>query len=339
MNNFDNPTFQEANGIRDGISDIPNFEAVVNSEKKEERIKATPEQCEHEDKKLEIFADVIGDCEYYIGGGLAVELEKRKIEHVHDDIDIIVFEDELERLKNKLLLKGFNFEKNKNTHDYDSRQITNENANKVISDSPHIGIFVYKKSKENNTAEQLNKDGSINKRFPLDYFDTEKQMVEYNQNKLCIADLRLVLGLKMISERPKDAKDIKKIKESLIAKYHNKKTLSEEMEKLKVISQENIKTQSISDIKNIISKLKNKEEINRDNISEHFGKEAKNAIKNIENSKYKNAIYKYLEYIKAFPVRDEQTEKDFEDFALNNTEPLVNFYNSEVEIIINDILN
>ncbi|MFZ2970537.1 MAG: hypothetical protein WA063_05280 [Minisyncoccia bacterium] len=339
MNNFDNPTFQEANGIRDGISDIPNFEPVVNSEKNEERIKATPEQCEHEDKKLEIFADVIGDCEYYIGGGLAVELEKRKIEHVHDDIDIIVFEDELERLKRKLLSKGFNFEKNKNTHDYDSRQITNENTNKVISDSPHIGIFVYKKSKENNTAEQLNEDGSINKKFPLDYFDTEKQMVEYNQNKLRIADLRLVLGLKMISERPKDAKDIKKIKESLMAKYQNKKILSEEMEKLKVISQENIKTQAVSDIRNIISKLKNKEEINRDNISEHFGIEARNSIKNVENAKYKNAIYRYLERIKAFPVRDEQTKKDFEDFALNNTESLVNYYNSEVEIIINDILN
>lgn len=341
MNNFDNLNFQEANGVREGISDIPNFEAMVNSEKDGERIKATPEQHKHENKKLETFASVIGDCEYYIGGGLAVELENRKIEHIHSDIDIIVFEDELEKIKKNLASKGFNFEKNEDSHDYDSKQIISEDTDKEINDSPHIGIFVYKKNKENNTAEQLNEDGSVNKKFPLDYFDAEKQAVEYNRNKLYVADLRLVLGLKMINERPKDIKDIKKIGKLLMLKYHDKKTLETDMEKLKAISRENIKTQTVSEIKKIISKLINKQEINCNNIYEHFEKEVKNAVikTKIVNEKYKEAIYECLERIKIFPISDEQTENDFEDFALNNIEPLVNYFNSEIETIIDNVLS
>lgn len=352
MNNIENPNnYQESENIEEVKKEIPNFEAVTDGikikkflEEGDERIKATMEQCEHENKKLETFADAIGNCEYYIGGGLAVEIEEKKIEHVHGDMDIIVFEDELEKIREHLESKGFDFEKNKNKggHDYDAKLKINENADKVIDYSLHIGIFVYKRNEEKNTVEQLNEDGSINKEFPLDYFDAEKQTIKYNQNKLCVADLRLVLGLKMISERPKDVKDIRRIRELLISKYQDKKTLKEEMEKLKTISQENIKTTTISKIKDIFSKLtEDRQEITSESIYKYFKKETRDAVDRIQSEKYKTAVYEFLERIKNFSINtknDEQMKKDFEKFALNNAEPLLNYYDEEIERIINEIL-
>lgn len=347
MNNIENPNnYQGSENIEEMKKEIPNFEAMADSitikkflEDGDERIKATPEQCKHEYQKLETFLDAIGDCEYYIGGGLAVELEEKKIEHVHSDMDIIVFEDELEKIKEALESKEFSFEKNENIegHDFDAKLKTNKEDEKLIDESLHIGIFAYKKNKESEMAEQLNEDGSINRKFPLDYFDAEKQTIEYDQHKLCVADIRLVLGNKLASERPKDLVDIKKIKELIILKYPDKEILRKEMERLQMISRENIRSRTVSSIKNIISKLADKKEITRDNIYGYFEEEVRHASDKIKIDKYKEAIDKFLQRLKNFTSDGERTERTFEEFALNNTGPLFDYFDDEIKMIIDNI--
>ncbi len=347
MNKLENPNNQQdAIDIEETKKNIPNFEAMADSimikkflEDGDERIKATPEQCKYEDQKLETFLNAIGDCEYYIGGGLAVELEEGKIEHMHNDMDIIVFENELNKIKEALESKGFIFIKSESNggHDYDAKLKASEDDEKLIDELLHIGIFVYKTNRENNTAEQLNKDGGINKRFPLEYFDAEKQTIKYNQNKLCIADIRLVLGNKLASERPKDLVDIKKIKELIILKYPDKEILREEMERLQMISRENIRSRIVSGIKNIISELMHKKDISRDNVYAYFEKEVKEATDRIKNDKYKDAINKFLERLKNFSTNSEYAEKTFEEFALNNTGPLFDYFDDEIKMIIDNI--
>lgn len=337
---------QDAIDIEDAKMNIPNFEAMVDKITIEKyladgdnRIKATPEQREYEKNKMKIFADAIGDCTYYIGGGLAVELEKGDIEHVHNDIDIIVFDDELDKIRETLESKGFIFEKSKSFggHNYDARLKSSKDNEELTDDSLHIGIFLYKKNNENNMAEQLNENGDINKIFPLEYFNAERQMVEFDRNKLCIADIRVVLGNKLASERPKDLEDIKQIKELILDRYPDKEVLREEMDKLQSISQKNIRTKTFSGIQNIISGLMRKKDISHDNIYTYFEKEVKKAADRIKNDEYRNVINEYLERLKNFSSDDKYAGKTFEEFALENTEPLFRYYDDEIKFIIDSI--
>lgn len=83
----------------------PDEEEILN---RNERQKAKNEiEIAKEEKKLRIFSEAMGDAEYYIGGGVGTELTEGKIKHRHEDIDIVVFEDEVDKMKKNLESKGF----------------------------------------------------------------------------------------------------------------------------------------------------------------------------------------------------------------------------------------
>ena len=117
MNNNENPNnYQRAEDI----------ERVFNKDHQEilERKEASKEEIAEEERKLKFFSEVMGDCEYCIGGGLAFELYKGVVLKTHDDIDINVPEDNVEEIKKRLEANGFKIYKNPNPiggHDLDAQ--------------------------------------------------------------------------------------------------------------------------------------------------------------------------------------------------------------------------
>lgn len=306
--------------------DIKSPEEVF--DRNERREAKNESEIAEEEKKLRIFADAIGDAEYYIGGGIGAELAEGAIKHRHGDMDIIVFEEEIPKIKENLESKGFTVTEGKSFggHDLDARnfKITEESDEPSGEDAVYIGIFVYKKNKERNTAQQLDSDGDINKEFPLEYFDKDKQTLDYNDSKLTVADLRLIVGLKIISDRSKDMRDIERIKPLLKSKFG-----AQEIDEMKKVCNRNLATRDLASVKYMFdSFLKANKEINTENIHKHFSAELKKSIARMKDANYSNAARKFMESIKSFSPKAKSRKKireDFLAFASKKLEPVVKY--------------
>lgn len=272
-----------------------------------------------EERKLQIFSDAIGDAEYYIGGGIGIELMEGKVKHRHGDIDIIVFEDEIDKIKENLRSNGFMITPGRGWggHSLDARnfEIDEESDEPPKEGDVHVGIFIYKKDKRRGIVRQMEPDGSINKEFPLKYFNKDRQTLNYKQSNLIIADLRLIISLKMISERAKDIKDIERIKPLLKAKYRE-----QEVEEMKDVCKDNLKTRSIASLKHMFDGFLEKgKEITGDNIYDDFIQEIEKNKNGAVDKNYKAAIMSFMEMLKDFSVSAKgKAKKEFSEFVESN---------------------
>src|SRR5680860_1573313 len=279
------------------------------------------DEIKEEERRLQIFSEAIGDAEYYIGGGIGIELEEGAIKHKHGDIDIIVFDDELDKIKKNFEDKGFIVTPGRGwggyTFDAMNYKLDDESDEPQDKNDVHIGIFVYKKDNDRGTVQQLEPDGSISKEFPLKYFVKDKQLLNYKENNLIIADLRLVVSLKMISERPKDIKDIERVKPLLKSKFSE-----QEIEELKDICKNNLKLRSAASLKYMFDRFLEKgAEIVGKNIFENFVTEVEKSKAGEMDESYFEAIMNFMEKLKDFSVinRDE-AKNQFNEFVRNNIE-------------------
>lgn len=287
-----------------------------------------------EEKKLRIFSEAMGDAEYYIGGGVGAELAEGAIKHRHGDIDIIIFEDEVDKIKKNLESKGFTVIKGESFggHSLDARnfEITRESDEPHGEGALHIGIFVYKRNVKIEMAQQLDEDGDITKEFPLSYFSKEKQTTDYKGGKLIVADLRLSAGFKIASDRSKDIKDIERIKPLLKSKYNQV-----EIEKFKNVAKKNIETLFNASFKHTFSNfLKTGQEITGENIRKYFDDDSKEKIAGIEDADFASAIKEFIAGLKEFSpaVKDrEEIKKEFFAFASDKLKPIIDYYKNIVD--------
>lgn len=272
-----------------------------------------------EERKLQIFSETIGNAEYYIVGGIGIELSEGAIKCSHGDIDIIIFKDEVDKVKRNLEEKGFAVTEERCGHSLDARSFEiseNESENDV-----HIGIFVYEKDLRLNIAQQLKFDGSVSLKFPLEYFDKNKQTIDYKGNKLTTADLRLIVSMKVLSDRPRDIKDRERIIPALRSKYGE-----EELLEMKNLCKENVKTFFTAYFKQLFSDfLKTDQEIISDNVYDYFSEKTKGITEEIKNKDHFMAVQDFVGKIKNFSP-DSQcrdiAKKEFGKFIENNMESL-----------------
>lgn len=283
----------------------------------------TEQEINFEEKKLETFANVIGDSEYYICGGLAFELAKGEIKHRHEDIDIVFFENEEEKIKEDLSSYGFEVYKGPRFqgHDLEAQNFhKNEKNGEMIQEPPigqealYIGMFRYRKNQENNKVQQIEPDGSVSSEFPISYFNREKQTIDHNGKNLTVADLRLAVSFKLISERQKDLEDIQRIMPLLKSQFSE-----QEISELKEISKNNIEMRNVSSLKYIFENfLEKNKEISTKNIYEHFSSILEKKIAERRDPDYSNLIKDFLEEIKEFSTDSSEHNiliKNFLDFS------------------------
>ncbi len=299
-----------------------------------ERREAKESEIIAEERKLRILSEALGDAEYYIGGGVGTELAEGAIKYRHWDIDIIVFEDELDRIKEKLKSKGFTITQGRGWggHSLDAInfEISEESDLPHGKDAVHIGIFIYKRNEEKGMAQQLDEDGDVAKEFPLKYFNREKQSIYYKGSMLTIADLRISAGFKIASDRPKDIKDTERIRSLLKSRYSK-----QEIEELKKVSKNNIETLFMASIKHTFSNfLETKRQITSENIYDYFGKEFKERIAELEDIDFADTIKEFIGGLKEFSPTTEdpkKIKKEFSVFAANKLKPTINYYKNIVD--------
>lgn len=283
-----------------------------------------------EDRKLQIFSDAIGDAEYYIGGGIGIELAEGEIKRSHGDIDIIIFKDEIDKVKRNLEEKGFIVTEERGGHSLDARNFVINDEEPKGENDVHIGIYVYEKDLKQNVAQQIKPDGSISLKFPLEYFDKNKQTVDYMGNELTIADLRLIISLKVLSDRPRDIKDRERIIPALKSKYSE-----DELLEMKNICKENIRSFFIAHFKQIFNNfLETDQKINGDNIYNYFAEKTKNINKEIKNNDYLAAVQDFIGKMKIFSSASqnrEKAKKEFSEFIENNLESLSRVQNDIID--------
>ncbi len=309
-----------------------------------EREEAENEQeISFEEKKLKTFAQVMDGFEYYIGGGLAVELIENDIIYRHGDVDMIIFENDLDKIRKNLQKSNFNLQKNPKFkgHDLNARNFSVDEESETLVREPssgqeplEIGLFVYKKDQERGTAQQLDEDGSINKEFPLSYFDRENQTVEYKGDKFIVADLRLVASLKAISERTKDVEDIKKIMPMLRSKFKE-----QELDEMRDVCKRNIKARDMASVKFMFENfLKTDQEINGENLYKYFSEGMGKSIAGIKDADYSEAARDFLAGIKEFSVKSKDPidiAKDFILFASEKLKPVIDIQYKLIDRILN----
>lgn len=287
-----------------------------------------------EEKKLRIFSEALCDAEYYIGGGVGAELAEGAIKHRHGDIDIIVFEDEVGKIKKKLESKGFIVTKGESFggHSFDARnfEITQESDEPHGENPLHIGIYVYKRNIEKGMAQQLDEDGDITKEFPLSYFNKENQTMDYKGSKLTVADLRLSAGFKIASDRSKDIKDIERIKPLLKSTYSK-----EEIEELRNVVKKNIETLFNGSVKHIFSNfLETGQEITGENIHKYFDREVKEKIAGLQDADYANMLKEFTASLRNFSPtakKHKEIKKEFLAFVSDKLKPITNYHKNIVD--------
>lgn len=272
-------------------------------------------EIEKEERKLRIFSDAIGDEEYYIGGGIGIELIEGAIKHKHGDIDIIVFEDSINKIKEKLQSKGFIITPGHGWggHNLDAKnyEVAEESDIPDNIDYVHIGIFIYKRDIRRGIARQILPDESAGNEFPLKYFNKDNQTLNYKENNLTVEDIRLIVSLKLISERPKDVKDIERVKPLLMSKYSQ-----EEIEELKNICKDNLKIRNIAGLKRMFEKfLETGEEITGNNIRDNFFQTIEKEKMGEIDEEYMEAIRSFVERLNDFSVSSkEKARQEFVEF-------------------------
>jgi hypothetical protein len=306
---------------------------------KDERHKLEDEKdISFEEQKLEAFAKVMGSEEYYIAGGLAQEIDKGQIEFHHEDIDIIIFKDQQEKIINTLRNQGFEvIKKPKFTaHDLEATNFDIDEITGKIRKVPvqgtwlYIGIYAYHRNENLKMAQRLEEDGSVIMEFPASYFDREKQTLDYKGNKVTVADLRLVASSKLISERPKDLIDVKNMMPILKERYSKS-----EIEDLKNISKDNIKTKVYSSLRNLFERFeKTGMEISSKNIIEYFCSEVDESIKKNTNEDFGRIGKDFLEKIRNFSPSSNNPgiiKKEFMNFIIENFGPIDEYYEKAID--------
>lgn len=309
-----------------------------NAEDREGRQEANEQEIVWEKEKLKTFVDVMGNMEYYMGGGLAAELIEENLKYRHKDIDIIIFEDQEEKIVDRLKDHGFDVRKKPKFagHDLDAMNFdVDEEGDEAFQDASHglglyIGIFVYARNEERGTAQQMEEDGAINKEFPLSYFNKENQTLDYEGDKFTVADLRLVASLKLISNRPKDLKDVENMLPFLKAKFSE-----EEIEELKNVSKENMETRSRVSLQHMFEEfLKTDREVNAENIFEYFSSILRLSIDRIKDEGYAAVARTFLEYVRGFAPSSNDPEiikKEFQVFVLKGYESITEYQNKIID--------
>lgn len=339
MPNFENNVFVENKEKDDKSAQKQEVLPRETPRNKNERNKLENEQDVFlEEQKLAMFAKIMKGEEYYIAGGLAQEINKGNIDHRHEDIDIIIFKDQTERILDNFRKHGFEVKiKPKFTgHDIDVANFEIDTENDELSNGPehepwlYIGVFEYIRDEKTDSARRLDDDGDTDRVFPLNYFNREKQTIDYKGNDVTVADLRLVVSSKLISERPKDIKDVKELMPFLKEKYGES-----EIEELKNISKENTKTRVSSSFKHLLGKFEEAGiETKTENIIEYFYSELEKSIQKIENEDYAKVGREFLDKIKEFSLLSSDPEvvkKEFMDFIMDNSKAIIEYYENEID--------
>lgn len=279
--------------------------------RRDQRREASEEEVEHEKRKLETLADALGDAEYFIGGGLVMELMEGKIRYKHEDIDINIFKDEEGKVLENLSRKGFELKRLPpfKGHDLEAMNFeVDEESGRILREPTegewlYIGVFLLERDTESGTAIRYGKDGNIDSEFPLSYYDREKQTVEFEGRRYTVCDPRLIVSEKLLSIRPKDLRDVETLL-PMIKKLHGK----EGIEELKGVCGRNLETKGMNSLRFLFEKfLATAEKVNGENAYGFFLCETQERMKTADDE-YVEAAGSALENIRKF--RASSTEED-----------------------------
>ena len=171
---------------------------------------------------------------YYIVGVIGAYIDANlSISRIHDDLDIMIEEKYIDKLKSIFSDNDFKF--------YDNRLKSNKVLNEfgyadgdhevyVTCDNFHIGFILYEITDDSYSFIDYLKDNKILKRtLPIEIFD-----YQYNREKKCVRK-ELIYKNKKIMNREKDIYDLKLLKDYIDNEKLNKLKGISKYRKTKII--------------------------------------------------------------------------------------------------------
>lgn len=164
------------------------------------------------------------DIDFFLVGSIGAFIDAGiPIQRIHDDIDIMIEEKSINKLKFLFKTSDFNFYDNRMTSDkYLNNLGYTDGEHEVIAkykyNDFHIGFFLYKKSAETYTIIEYFKSDSNQKRLdrtlPINFFDYQYNPIPHNYNGLRVKTVRkeTIYKNKSIMNREKDIFDMQLLK-------------------------------------------------------------------------------------------------------------------------------
>lgn len=163
---------------------------------------------------------------FYIVGALGAYIDaKIPLQRNHDDLDVMIEEKDIEKVKELFKNSEYVFFDNR----YTNNKYLNEHgypegnhevyANHKFSDF-HIGFFLYRKNNEKYTIIEYFKENGKCKRLerslPIEIFKYQyNDVADYKGIKVKVARKELIYKNKQVMNREKDIFDIKKLKPTI----------------------------------------------------------------------------------------------------------------------------
>lgn len=187
------------------------------------------------DRSIKFVANKLNsiNINYYIVGAIGGYIDAGvPIKRVHDDLDIMIEENDIDKVRSIFYESDYTFFDNR----YDNNKILNElgftdgdhevYAKHKYSDF-HIGFFLYSKDKEKYTIIEYFKDNNICKRLerslPIEIFQYQyNEDAMYSDIKVKVARKELIYKNKKVMNREKDIFDINNLEDKIDFEILNK---------------------------------------------------------------------------------------------------------------------
>ncbi len=291
----------------------------------------TVEQKQRFEKGIETMSEVFenADFQWYIDGGANITLYSGQQKREHKDLDVSIFKEDLDKLKELLKNKGFEIVK---TDHFLIRKIGNQDAQNIFND---VDLHIHDRDEDGNLI--INYTGA---KFPKEYIEPTKHKLS-NGKEINLSHPALIVYHKLyayewdndrmydISDLEQivdklEIKDLKFLREILTKEFENRRKRIESKfddfwnsisAKLQNKDESSIKQVLFTD-KDVQQKMENENKMNKittqyiDMISRYISDRNYNIIKedfinksveildSIENAKQKLEILDHLEKLK-----------------------------------------
>lgn len=182
------------------------------------------------DSSLKYFCDLFNKwgIDYYIVGALPCFLKtKQKLFRYHDDIDIMINEEDICKLTELMEISGYNFfdDRFPSRERYEEMQF-NKPPHTVLAQNMnnefHLGFFCFKREKDNSITMREYFNRLEDDKVVVDVLERRSSVIGtalrydespviYNGTSFRTSSLESVYNLKSATKRPKDIFDLKKL--------------------------------------------------------------------------------------------------------------------------------
>lgn len=185
--------------------------------------------------------------EFYIVGAIGAYIDANiPLQRKHDDLDLMIEEKDIERLKEIFKETNFEFFDNRFTSDktlneYGYPEGEHEVYAKLKNSDFHIGFFIYHKNTDSYTVCEYFKDNNRQKKLertlPLEIFNYQynNTPINYLGNTIKVVRKELIYKNKFVMNREKDLFDIKLLEPTISQNILNKLKGLSKVRKTKIL--------------------------------------------------------------------------------------------------------